>query len=166
MEKSISGSFKNPLKLENITFTTLDSLVDSIKYKYSYTVKDEVAEVGNMNMFKIPFGDIIATIDNFSSDDRKFPIEYWRYEDADEYESVINIQLPAGKQFIELPTDQSFRFKKNTYSIQFIKNGKDKLTVIRKASLFRDDILPSEYSALKDFFNNIIKTELKYIAFK
>jgi len=166
MEKSISGSFKNPLKLESITFTPLDSLVDSIKYKYSYTVKNEVAEVGSMSMFKIPFGDVIATIDNFSSDERKFPIEYWRYEDADEYESAVSIQLPAGKQFIELPTDQSFKFKKNTYSIRFIKSGKDKLTVIRKASLSRDDISPSEYSALKDFFNNIIKTESKYIAYK
>jgi hypothetical protein len=36
-----------------------------------------VAEVGSMSMFKIPFGDVIATIDNFSSDERKFPIEYW-----------------------------------------------------------------------------------------
>lgn len=166
LEKGISGSFKNPLKLETVSFTALDTLADSINYKYAYTVKNEVAAVGAMSMFKIPFGDIVATIDNFSLDERKFPIEYWRYEDADEYEFAVNIQLPAGKQFIELPSDQSFKFKKNTYSIKFIRTGKDKLTVVRKASLLRDDILSSEYSALKEFFNNIIKTESKYIAFK
>ena len=166
MEKAISGSFKNPIKMESVSFSSLDNLVDSVSYKYNYTVKNEIADVGAMSMFKIPFGDIVATIDNFSLDERKFPVEYWRYEDVDEYESTVNIQLPTGKQFVELPTDQTFKFKKNTYSIKYVKNGKDKLTVIRKASLCKDDVLPSEYPAMKEFLNSIIKIESKYIAYK
>jgi hypothetical protein len=117
-------------------------------------------------MFKIPFGDIVATIDNFSSDERKFPVEYWRYENVDEYETSVTIQLPSGKTFVGLPSDKEYKFKKSTYTIKYIKTGKDKLTVVRKATLCKDDVLSTEYAGMKEFLNNIIKIESKYIAFK
>ena len=116
-------------------------------------------------MFKIPFGDVVATIDNFSKDSRQFPLEYWRYEDADEYETVINIRIPAGKKLIELPKTETFLFNKSTYSIQFKVTGSN-VTVTRKAKLVRENIASPDYNAFKDFMNKIIKAEAKYIAFK
>lgn len=166
METTVSGSFKNPVKLENIVFTGLDSLGDAVQYRYNYTVQNEIAEVGSINMFKIPFDDMIATIDNFSLDTRKFPVEYWRYEDADIYETTVNIQIPAGKQLMELPGNQSFKFKKNTYTISYLRKDKNKLTVTRKATLYKEDVSPTEYADMKKFLNAIIKIESKYIAFK
>jgi Flp pilus assembly protein TadD len=165
VEKTVSSNFKNPVKVETVSFTGLDTLVDSVKYNYVYSVKDEVVEVGTMNMFKIPFGDVVATIDNFSKDSRKYPIEYWRYEDVDEYETIVNVKLPPGKKIIELPKDQNYSFNSVNYSIKFLKTGNDKVTVIRKAKMAREDIAPADYDALKGFFNNIIKIESKYIAF-
>lgn len=165
MEKAVSGSFKNPVKLESVSFTGLEDLIDSVKYNFKYTVKNEVIEVGAMKMFKLPFGDIIATIDNFSLDARKFPIEYWQYENVDQYETIINIKVPAGKKIVEVPKDQTFAFKKINYSIKYIKTGTDKLTIIRKATIDRKNIEASDYPAFKDFFNNIVQAESKYIAF-
>ena len=117
-------------------------------------------------MFRIPYGDAIATIDNFSAETRKFPLEYWRYEDVEEYETVVNIKIPSGKKIAEVPADQTFTFNKSTYSLKFVKNGPDKLTVIRKAKMNRENVLPSQYAEMKNFLNNIIKAESKYIAFK
>ena len=166
MEEAVSSGFKNPVKVEYVTFTGLDALTDSVTYKYACSIKNEVVEVGDMNMFKIPFGDIIATIDNFSKDTRKFPLEYWRYEDVDEYETIINIKIPAGKKLIEVPKGESFNFNKSTYSIQYKMSGSNNLTVTRKARLLRENIASTDYVTFKDFMNKIIKVEAKYIAFK
>lgn len=166
MEKSVSGSYKNPIKLQAVSFKGLDQLVDSVEYDYECVIKNELIEVGDLRMFRIPYGDAIATIDNFSAETRKFPLEYWRYEDVEEYETVVNIKIPSGKKIAEVPADQTFTFNKSTYSLKFVKNGPDKLTVIRKAKMNRENVLPSQYAEMKNFLNNIIKAESKYIAFK
>jgi hypothetical protein len=75
------------------------------------------------------------------------------------------VKLPPGKKIIELPKDQNYSFNSVNYSIKFLKTGNDKVTVIRKAKMAREDIAPADYDALKGFFNNIIKIESKYIAF-
>ncbi|MET0462558.1 MAG: DUF3857 domain-containing protein [Chitinophagaceae bacterium] len=162
----ISGSFKNPLSISKVSFKGLDAAVDSVMYSYSFAVKNELIEVGDMSMVRIPFGDVIATLDNFSKEKRMFPLEYWRYEDVDTYETDITLNLPAGKKLIEVPKPESFQFGNSSYSITFAAQGDSKLQVIRKAKLARQDIDMNDYGGFKDFFNKIIKVESKYIAFK
>jgi len=164
-EKFVSDQYKNQVKLENLSFVGLNQLTDSLITNYNYTVKNEVIEAGSMKMIKIPFLDIIASIENFSSDSRQFPIEYWSYENTDMYENNIVIDLGAGQKFIEIPESKTYSFKKSTYSIKYVKEG-DKLKIYRKVSLQRNDILPADYEAFKNFFTNIVESESKYIVFK
>jgi transglutaminase-like putative cysteine protease/predicted Zn-dependent protease len=166
MQKAVSGSYKNAVKVDSVTFFHLDGLADSAGYRYVCTVDNEVVEVGNMQMIKIPFSDIVASVDNFTLDQRKFPVEYWRYEDADEYETRVTVQAPAGTQFVDVPKSETFTFKGSKYSLQYILTKPGSLTVIRKATLQRDNVTPAEYPAMKEFFNKIVKAESKYIAFK
>jgi tetratricopeptide (TPR) repeat protein len=165
-EKSISNDYKNPVKLNSIVFTGLDKPEDSVTYKYQYTVQNEVVEVGSMHMIKIPFIDVIASMSSFSADDRKFPLEYWQYENTDDYNATVEITAPNNNQFTEIPANESFSFKGNTYNIQYIQSGKDKLKIIRTAHLQKDDVKAEDYKALKDFLNKIVKAESKYIVFK
>ena len=164
-EQSIGNGYKNPVKLEALTFSGLDDLGDSLITNYSYTIKNEVVEAGSMHMIKIPFIDLIATLENISSDERKFPVEYWSYENTDAYETTVSVQLPAGQKFIEIPTNQSFSFKESTYSLKYIKDG-DKLKIVRTAKLQRQNIAPADYAAFKKFFNDIVEAESKYLVFK
>ncbi|MCG2613415.1 DUF3857 domain-containing protein [Terrimonas sp. NA20] len=166
LQGAISGSFKNPLSISKVNFNGLESAVDSVSYSYSFVVKNELIEVGDMSMVRIPFGDVVATLDNFSKEKRVFPLEYWRYEDADTYETSITINAPAGKKLIEIPRSESFQFGSSTYSIEFIADGDTKLQVKRKARMNRQDIGVGDYAGFKEFFNKIIKVESKYIAFK
>ncbi|AXY77357.1 DUF3857 domain-containing protein [Paraflavitalea soli] len=166
MEKSVSSWYKNPVKLTSISFTGLESLTDSVSFECKYKVTNEVTEVGDMGMIKIPFGEIVASIDNLTEDERKFPIEYWSYEDTDEYETSITVQAPAGKTFVEIPKNENCTFNGSTYSLQFVKKSPTQLEIIRKAKIQRDNVAPADYAALKVFFNKIIKAESKYIAFK
>jgi len=166
LQEAIGGGFKNPVSISTVNFKGLDALEDSVAYTYSFVVKNELIEVGDMNMVKVPFGDVVATMDNFSKDKREFPVEYWRYEDADNYETVITVNIPAGKKLIEVPKSESFQFGKNSYSIEFLPVGDNKLQITRKAKLERNDISPNEYGSFKEFLNKIVKVESKYIAFK
>jgi hypothetical protein len=164
-EKFVSDQYKNPVKLEKLSFIGLTQLTDSLITDYSYTVKNEVIEAGSMKMIKVPFLDLIASIENFSSDSRQFPIEYWSYENTDVYENNVIIALAAGQKFIEIPESKNYSFKKSTYTVKYIKEG-EKLRIYRKASLQRNDILPAEYEEFKKFFTDIVETESKYIVFK
>ncbi|MFT3703917.1 MAG: DUF3857 domain-containing protein [Agriterribacter sp.] len=166
MEKNLSGRYKNPVKVNTVSFKGLEEKADSVLYTCDYTIKNEVSELGSIHMIKIPFEDVVATVDNFSTDDRKYPVEYWRYEDVDEYETTIDFKAPAGTHLIEIPADEKFAFKENTYTLQYVRKGTDKLTIIRKASLKKNNIPAGEYKGMKDFLNKIVNAESKYIAFK
>ncbi|HEX5024680.1 MAG TPA: transglutaminase-like domain-containing protein, partial [Agriterribacter sp.] len=166
MEENLSSRYKNPVKVTAVSFKGLDEKIDSVNYTCDYFVQNEVMEVGDMKMIKIPFEDMVATVDNFSLAERSFPVEYWSYEDVDEYETMIDINAPPGSHFIELPKDEKFTFPGGTYTLQYVKKSMDKLTVIRKALLKRNNVPTADYAAMKDFLNKIVKAESKYIAFK
>ncbi len=164
-EQSISSGYKNPVKLESLSFSGLSDLSDSLITRYSYTVKNEIIEAGSMKMIKVPFIDLVATLESLSADKREFPIEYWNYENTDVYETTVSIVLPAGQKFLEVPADQNFSFRGSTYAINYKQEG-ERLHVSRQVKLQRQNIAPSEYEQFKKFFNDIVEAESKYIPFK
>ncbi len=167
MEKSVAGGYKNNVRLENVSFNDLDKLNDSVVYTYSYKVKNEIAEIGSLSTFRISYPDIVASLNSFSADKRDYPIEYWSYEDADNYETTINVKAPAGKKFVELPTDETLVFKDMKFSLKYTLKSPDKLIITRKFSNDRQQqISPEDYMAFKPFFEKIVKAEQKFIAYK
>lgn len=164
-EQFISNSYKNPVKLDNVSFTGLTDLSDSLITNYSYTVKNELIEAGSMKMIKVPFMDIIATLENFSLDKRQFPIEYWNYENVDEYQTSVIIQLPEDKKEIEIPVNENLHYKNSIYSVSYIKDG-NRIKIIRSVKIDRQNITPDNYDEFKNFFSQIVDAEAKYIVFK
>ena len=135
-------------------------------YTYSYKVKNEVSEIGSLQTFRVSYPDIVASLDKFSSDTRKYPVEYWSYEDADAYETIVNITAPTGKKFVELPTSETLSFKDIKFTIQYTLKAPDKLTITRKFTNGRQNIPAEDYPAFKTFFEKIVKLEQKFIAYK
>ena len=167
LEKVLARNYKNNVRLEKVTFTDLDKLNDSVEYSYKYRVKNEIAEIGSMKTFKIVYPDIIASLDYFSADERKYPIEYWNYENADEYETSVNVTAPDGSKFVELPKSETITFHDMKYIIQYTLKAPGKLTITRKFTNNRvQQILPVDYDAFKNFFEKIVKAEQKFIAYK
>lgn len=167
MELAIGGSFKNSIKLSNLQFDNLDSLDDSLSYRLDYVVKNEINEIGSLRTFKITYPDIVATLDNFSADEREYPVEYWSYELIDQYETIVTIQSPDKTLFTEIPKDVDYQFNNMKYSIRYILKDKSTLEVIRKFSNDRPElIMPEDYPSFKSFFEKITRAEQKFIAFK
>lgn len=161
----VSGRYKSPATLHSVRFGGLETLSDTLSIQYDYVVKNDVVEAGSMRMIKIPLLDLVASMDQFGAETRVHPIEYWKYEDADVYESIITIKLAPAQNFVEVPADHQFRLGNASYSLSFKKQG-NTLTVRRWAQLDRSDKPATEYAGLKQFFNQIVAAESKYIVFK
>lgn len=167
MEETIANMYSNPIKLHKLSFKGLASAEDSVSCDLSYKVTNEIAEIGTMRTFKIRYHDVVASLDKFSSDTRTYPIEYWNYEDADAYETTVNITAPTGRRFVEIPQSETYSFKNLNYSLKFVLKAPDRLIVTRKFTNDRpQQISPSDYKEFKSFFEKIVKQEQKFIAYK
>jgi hypothetical protein len=166
MEKTVAGGYKNNVKIQSVKFSHLDQLNDSVEYVYTYRVKNEISEIGSLKTFRIVYPDVVASLNNFSSDTRTYPVEYWSYEDVDTYETIVNISLPVGKKFTELPATETLSYKNLKFTIQYTLKAPDKLMVVRKFSSDRQNIPATEYADFKAFFEKIVKAEQKFIAYK
>jgi predicted Zn-dependent protease len=163
--ETLTSSNKNAVSLDFVKFQGLSTLSDSVKINYNYSVKNEVIEAGSMKMIKLPFLDVVASLDNFATETRTFPIEYADYENVDEYESIITIRPSVSQKFVEIPANQQFSFKSNSFSITYKKLG-DTIVVHRIGKLERNVIESVDYAAFKKFLNDIIEAESKYLIFK
>ena len=164
-EQTLSNNNKNAVKLESLTFDGLTGPGDVFTTNCAYTVMNDVVDAGSMKMIKIPYTDVIATLESLSPDSREYPIEYWNYENTDEYETNINIQIPEGLQLLEMPQDKTLKFKETTYSLKFVQEG-NTIKIVRKANMCRKDIAAEDYDAFKKFFKEIVEAESKYLVFK
>jgi tetratricopeptide (TPR) repeat protein len=161
----ISQLFTNPVKINKVTFADLYENLDSVSVTTDMTVTNQVKKIGSVSAFPITYTDVIFTAAPFNVDDRKFDFEYWSYENSDEYETVVDVVLPAGKAFVDIPKDETFSFNDITYSISYMKTAPDKLTVVRKAHINRNNIKPADYEAFKAFAMKVIEAEGAYITF-
>lgn len=166
MEKSVSNGYKNNVKLQQVSFKDLDKLDDSVSYSYTYKVKNEVSQIGTLKTFRIIFPDVVASLDNFSADSRSYPIEYWSYEDADNYQTTVNILAPAGKKFVEIPASQTFTFKDMKFTLTYTLKAPDKLTITREFTNGRQNIPAADYDGFKAFFEKVVAAEQNFIAYK
>lgn len=167
MEQSIGRSYKNTLKMDDLRFENLGDLTDSLSYTMNFSVKNEVHEIGNMKALKPTYPDVIATLDNFASDERNYPIEYWNYETIDEYDTQVIIKIPEGAGFIDIPSDEILTFNQLHYEIRYRKKSNQELEITRRFVNNRPQhIMPEEYAAFKSFFEKILKAEQRFIAFK
>jgi tetratricopeptide (TPR) repeat protein len=166
LRKSISSSYKNPVVMTDANYANLDKLEDSVKYDYTYTVKNEVIEIGEMKTFKVPYGDVFVRTDHFVEETRQFPISYWQYEDTDAYTEEMTLQLPAGKVFVEIPKDVAAEFKGIKYKLSFKKTSATTLKIVRIVQINKENIQPEDYLKFRDFVNIVTTAEAKYVAFK
>lgn len=166
MEKAVANNYKNNVKMEMVKFKDLDKLTDSAEYSYKIKVKNEISEIGAIKTFRVTFPDVVASLDNFSAETRTYPVAYWSYEDADAYETIVNIAAPTGTKFIEVPASETLSFKDMKYTIQYVLKAPDKLQVIRKFTNGRQNIPAADYAAFKSFFEKVVKADQKFIAFK
>lgn len=167
VQESIGKKFKNQVVVNDFKFTNLDNLQDTLKVSISFTVKNEVINVGDFNMIKPALIDQVATANIFKPEERKYPFRYWDYENTDDYLTRLRIKLPADKQFEQIPANMVLSMGDMKYELNFNKESEHSLVVSRKfVTNSNQEIAAKDFKGLEDFFTGILKAEQKYISFK
>ena len=166
IQKPLGGRFANPVTVKDVAFGALDQLHDTIQFHVQYNVRNEIIEIGDLKTFRVPFYYIFLKPDAFQEETRNFPINYWEYEDADEYREEVSIDAPAGKQFTEIPKDVALTFGGTQYSLTYKKNSATSLSVVRHIKINRSNIPAGDYAAFRTFVDEVVGAENRYVAFK
>jgi transglutaminase-like putative cysteine protease len=167
LQSTLAQQSKNPVVLGDFSFSNIDNLQDTVVQELHYTVKNDVINVGDFSMIRPVFVDIVATADIFTADARQYPFEYWSYENTDQYLTDIDMELPEGRSFDQVPANVESSFNNMTYQLTFQKTAPNKLQIRRKFITNRNqDITAADFNKMKDFFNTIVNAEQKYISFK
>lgn len=166
MQNRLAKSFNNTLSVKSLNFGDLNALQDTVHFSVRYSVKNEVAEIGQLNTFKVPFYATSFNADAFPDEERHMPLNYWEYEDADHYLEEITVQLPEGKSFSDVPKDVSLAFGKLKYDLKYKQSAPGTLLVTREIVTERHTIPASEYAKFREFTEQAIQAETRWIAFK
>ena len=165
LEESCASTYKNVI-MDTVSFSDLSKLEDSLSMQYTFRLKDEIMEIGSLRTFKLPFIDVVATLNKFSANTRTYPLDYNGYENTDTYDTRIIVEIPSGKKLVETPANESFSFGKMTYSLSYKLAAPGKLEVIRKFTSNRNEIPAKDYMDFRSFVERIVKAEQKMIAFQ
>lgn len=167
LQQQLSGAFKNPVQLNRFDFKDLNNLRDTVVQELDFTVSNDVINVGDLSMLKPVMIEVVASAGIFTDEKREYPFEYSNYENADKYRTVIEVELPAGKAFEQVPADVKGNFMHMQYSLNYKKAAPNKLTIERVFETDRTKRLSAgDFEKMKDFFSRIISAEQKYISFK
>lgn len=164
---AVSNNFKNPVEVETFNFSNLGSLADSVHESVKFRVSNEVINVGDFSMLHPVFREQVATAGIFTNEARRYPFEYWDYENTDDYNDEVEIHLEQGKSFNQIPSGVDTTFKGMHYKLSYAQTSPGVLLVSRSFSTdSKAEIAEADFPGLKAFFQKIMSEEQKYISFK
>lgn len=166
IQKTVGGRFSNPVTVKNVWFGALSELNDTLRYQVNFSVRNEIIEIGELKTFRVPFYYYYLKPDAFPEETRQFPINYWEYEDADEYREEITVEVPEGRQFSEIPKNVQLTFSGTAYSLTYEKQSATSLRIVRDIKVNRANISEKDYPAFRTFLDEVVAAENRYIAFK
>lgn len=154
------------MEVDSVYNIFIDKEADSLSFKTDMTINEKTNKIGSFKILKIPYIANAYNSNIISNKERKYPIEYLKYEAVDEYITVYNIHLEDGEEFMELPEDLNLKFKDHSYSRTYKKVGNKDLviTVIARPGL--GDILPQDYAEYKSYVSKILEAKDEFIGFR
>ena len=164
INQSISSDFSVPVKVTDLSFNNLDNLEDSLIIKHKTEVTKALQDVAGMKLFKMPWTDKIGSLDIVGAENRNYPLEFWAYIDYDQTTEEINILLPIGKKFMEIPKDVTLECANAIYSLAFNAKTPGRLIITRSFRRIADQVTPQEYPAFRDFIHQVSESDNKQFA--
>lgn len=154
---------KNGLDVTSYTFGNLDNVYKPIIEKYEMTISDQVEVMGDMMYFSPMLYDQVKE-NPFKLENRKFPVDYgYKISESNIYKFTI----PEGYAIEEKPEniamslpDRTARF---TYNVTQMGNV---IQIMSKFYINKAQFLPTEYLALKNFYNQIIAKHAEQVILK
>ena len=164
MLNALNNDYKN-VTLDKLEFTDFDTLTNDYSYMYSFTIKNAVTKIAGLNIFVIPWNDKYESSEFVSDENRKYPLELWRYFNYDRKYEEITITLPKGKTLAERPKNVYIDNEFATYSIKYKISG-NTVTATRELIPKKQVVKPEEFDKLKKFIETVIENDTQNLAYR
>ncbi|SDS20731.1 protein of unknown function [Polaribacter sp. KT25b] len=154
------------LVLDTIKDIAAQKGTDFLTYTTKVHLDDKMNEMGSMTFFKLP---LVAHSYNggiVSLEERKYAIDYQSYENSNFYNSVYNLEIPAGKKFIEIPENQKFNYKQHSFEVLYKAVSENQLQITIAAATDLSDIAANEYLDFKSYVEKVLKAKDILIGYK
>jgi len=160
--ETLSDDFPE-VRVLHFRIDNLDEVNAPIRYSYTFSVPDYVAEVGSFKFLKIPWSERLSTDKALSYEERRFPYNLWPA--ADTLREEVEIYLPPGCQPLELGENVQLSNPVADYSLTFSREGgviKGRREMVYKKSV----VSPEEYREFRAFYNRALKADNRQILLK
>ncbi|NDV58146.1 DUF3857 domain-containing protein [Bacteroides sp. 519] len=161
LTQNIASDYTTPIKVRNLVFDDLTSLKGTAVYSFEIEAKNMVQAIAGMKIFKIQWNDQIPSLEEFSLESRKYPLELWQYFMEDICEETITITLPEGRKMLEIPEDVLLECANAVYSLRYDLSTPNTLRVHRKLVLKTEIVTPQEYDSFKNFMHALSEADNK-----
>lgn len=166
MEETIHGALDKVIVLESSKLLENDRFKDNIKFETKFSVAEKLQSVGSLKILVLPFTDKIYTKNIIGKDNRNYDIDYSTYENVNDYETEIVLNIPAGRNFLEVPKNKEFSYKGHNYKIGYELVTPASLKVTRIVTTPWEDIKSADYAAFKKYIEDVVAAEEEIIGFK
>jgi tetratricopeptide (TPR) repeat protein len=162
--QSLTGTYPN-VKLLSLNFnSSLKDCSDTINYNYSFVAPKVFTKINNLSLVKLPLTEQLSAYD-FLLEERKYPIEAWRYNTCDTLIEHLTVNFPENKTLVEVPQSVHYSCKQADYTLSFKVLG-NQLIVDRKM-LYKQNYVPvSDYTPYRAFIESVVGSDTQQIGFK
>ena len=166
MSQSVASDFTTPVKVTELKFTNLDNLEDSMAIEYKLEIKNIIQEVAGMKILNLPWTGKFSSLDVVAEETRKYPLEFWSFLTDDLNTEVMNITIPKGKSFVEIPQNVHFECANANYLLTFDTRTPGIMIIHRLFERKTEQVMPKEYAAFREFIHQVSESDNKQYAIK
>ncbi len=163
--KSITDAYPN-IKLLSLGFSsTLDNCADTVTYTYSFSAPKVFTKINDLAILKLPLTEKLTPMDFLSIEERKFPIEVWKYTTCDTITEHVTIVFPENKQLAEVPKSVHYACNQCDYTLTFNVHGNE--LVVDRLMVYHDNYVPvADYTGYRNFIESVVNSDTQQIGFK
>ena len=152
--------------MNNFEISHLEGNKNDFSLEIDLTLEDEIKSIGALKTFAVPFFEKIFTIDKFPSDDRVYPLNYWEYEEVNNYSTDIYLTIDEEFEFAEIPANVMIKNKFIHFEIIVEKVNNNELKITRKVAPVAHTIATEDYAEFRKMAKEISNTEEVFVAYK
>jgi tetratricopeptide (TPR) repeat protein len=162
--QSLINTYPN-IKLLSLNFNqSLKDCSDTLNYSYSFVAPRVFSRINNLSLVKLPLTELLTAYD-FLLEERKYPIEAWRYNTCDTLVEHLTVDFPENKALVEVPQSVHFSCNQADYTLDFKVLG-NQLNVNRMMVYKLNYVPLSDYAAYRTFIESVVNSDSQQIAFK
>jgi tetratricopeptide (TPR) repeat protein len=168
MTDMVSAEFSKGFKVDNLLFSGLDEVKDSVKFSYDVLIDNFFSEIVGLQVFRLPWTDIsqaqiLAKL--FTDEKRSYDMDISYLTSVPVYKEVITTKIPKGYNLAERPQNVSLSCTAFNFSIKFEFIG-DRMVATREFRYLKSKITKEEYPTIKELVAKVNKADQKDIALK